>query len=89
MKDDVYRIMQGPHVTEKKFYILCCLSDLYDLFKSALKFEKEIKKDGGEFAKTFPESTFPEIEFESRESMKKSIRKIEFMLSYAKDILSM
>lgn len=85
MKEDVYAVMQGPHSTEKKFYIMCSLSDLYDLFNKAMKINKNGKT--GEFSKAFPESRFPESELESRASIRSSLKKFEFLLSFAKDVL--
>ncbi|KRT78870.1 hypothetical protein AMK59_7694, partial [Oryctes borbonicus] len=85
MKEDICSIMQGPHCTEKKFFILCCLSDLSDLFGKALKRNNEKKKL--EFSKAFPQLRFPETELEDKASIKRSIKKFEFLLSYVKHVL--
>lgn len=86
MKEDVYQIMQGPHSTEKKFYILCCLSDLCDLFGKAVQGDKDTKRTG-QFSEAFPQLRFPKSELEPKSAIKRSIRKFEYFLSYVKDVL--
>ncbi|KAI4454624.1 zinc finger hit domain containing protein 2 protein fon -related [Holotrichia oblita] len=86
MKEDIFQIMQGPHSTEKKFYILCCLSDLSDLFGRALEVDNDTKGKG-QFSEAFPQLKFPISEFETKSSIKRSIKKFEYFLSYVKDVL--
>ncbi|GJQ85274.1 hypothetical protein Trydic_g23173 [Trypoxylus dichotomus] len=87
MKEDVRSIMQGPHSTERKFYITCCLSDLFELFGKALRVNS-CKDKKGQFSKAFPQLRFPESELEDKASIKRSIKKFEFLLSYVKDVLN-
>ncbi|RZC36976.1 MTP18 domain containing protein [Asbolus verrucosus] len=81
LREDLDKIVKGPELCEKKFYILCALSDLYKLLNSALT-KKEQKSS---FSKVFPNDHFPEVKLESKNKIKSCIRKVEYLLSFAKD----
>nr|XP_022906304.1 zinc finger HIT domain-containing protein 2 isoform X1 [Onthophagus taurus] len=75
---DLKDILEGPHDTEKNFYALCCLSDLSRLFKSALNGIIDTNKSKG-----FQND---EIKFETRDRIKMHIKKVDYYLSYVKDL---
>lgn len=80
MKADVERILKGPTTDKKKFYILCALSDLYNLLDIASKKTKKLQND--QFSNCFPDSHFPVVKLQTKQTIKLCIKKIEFYLSY-------
>lgn len=87
MKQDVNLILNGPHTCDKKFYILCALSDLHSLMKQCLTDETCDKTSSG-FAKAFPDvSQFSDVTFEKKSKLRLHMKKLEYYLSYAKDCL--
>lgn len=75
---DLELILRG---SGDNFFILSSLSDLHNLLTSSLN-----KKDSdGKFSKNFPNKHFPKIKLDSRNKIKNSLRKVEYLLSYAKD----
>ncbi|KAF7287689.1 zinc finger HIT domain-containing protein 2 [Rhynchophorus ferrugineus] len=87
MRDDISKILKGPNVQEKNFYILCALTDLQNLFKQAQQKPNNLKQNEFGFSKQFPNEFFPHVQHESVENVKKYLKKTEYFLSYAKDIL--
>lgn len=85
MKEDLDRILQGPEKSNRKYYISCALSDLWDLLNVALKDDKS--KQESNFSKHFPDSCFPSVGLVPKNSIKVYMKKIEYFLSYTKDCL--
>ncbi|XP_044261411.1 zinc finger HIT domain-containing protein 2 [Tribolium madens] len=84
LRDDLSKILEGPNETERNFYVLCALSDLHQLLNSA-GVKKTEKKSS--FSKSFPNDCFPEVKLESKNKIKTCLRKIDYLLSFAKDLL--
>lgn len=79
------KILTGPNSVEKTFYILCALSDLHKLLSLAMH-KKETKCS---FSKAFPNDQFPDVKLESRNKIKNSIKKVDYLLAFAKDLFSL
>lgn len=82
MREDLDKVLKGPNLDEQNFYILCALSDIISLLKEATTQSAE---KNGNFAKKFPDEHFPVVKLESLSNIKKYCRKIEYLLSYAKE----
>ncbi|KAJ3650614.1 hypothetical protein Zmor_016702 [Zophobas morio] len=81
LRDDLDKILKGPGTSEPNFYTLCALSDLHTLLSSSL-----INKDHKtSFSKNFPNDHFPEVKLESKNKIKSCLKKVEYLLSFAKD----
>ncbi|CAH0549116.1 unnamed protein product [Brassicogethes aeneus] len=85
MKEDVKNIFEGPNLTTPGFYVLSALSDLYNLIEAAINPKDNTKET--EFSKKFPNDHFPNVKIESNEKMGVYLKKIEYFLSYSRDIL--
>lgn len=83
MREDLNKILKGPQKTERKFYIMCALSDLTKLLRTACKTETTNKT---QFAKQFPEPTVALIE---KEKIKSCLKKLDYYLSFTKDCLEL
>lgn len=83
MQEDLDKILKGPEKNERKYYILCALSDLVKLLRAASK-AKETPKT--QFSKQFPE---PSVALLSKEKIKNCLRKLDYYLSFTKDCLDL
>ncbi|KAJ8923343.1 hypothetical protein NQ315_001901 [Exocentrus adspersus] len=82
LKDDVYKIFEGLKKSDNKFYLLCALSDLHNLFVESLQ---PLRCDNNsEFHKKFPKHHFSHVNMTRRSDIKKCIKKIEYYLSFTK-----
>lgn len=86
MRDDIAKILKGPNPQEKSFYVLCALTDFQTLLRECQK-PKEQQNEAGAFSKQFPNDRFPQVQYETKEKIKKYLKKCDYFLSYAKDIL--
>lgn len=85
-------ILKGPNTEKESYYCRAALSDLIVMFnyaKSILKESRTIKKnisaqnkERGAFSKKFPEHNSEYLPKLDEGKVKKSIKKIEFYLSY-------
>ncbi|KAH1011403.1 zinc finger HIT domain-containing protein 2 [Dendroctonus ponderosae] len=87
MKDDIAKILKGPNPQESSFYVLCALSDFQNLLKECRK-PKEQNSTGG-FSAQFLSDQFPQIQYETKDKIKKYLKKTDYFLSFAKDVLKM
>lgn len=88
MKNDLEMILRGPHNTDTKYYVMCSLSDFYQLLKLTMtKDANETKVN--DFTKILPESQFPMIHYIGKDRVKVIKKKIEFFMAYANDCLEM
>lgn len=85
MRTDLDRILKGPEKTERKFYILAALSDVSKLFKAACSANQETKSQT-QFSKNFPE---PAVVLVGKEKIKKSLKKVDYYLSFTKDYMQL
>lgn len=85
MREDLDKILQGPDKNDRKRYILCALSDLCVLLKTAVK-DKGDKQESN-FSKHFPDPHFPTVKLDSKSKVKRCVQKINYFLSYTKDCL--
>lgn len=85
MRDDLAKILKGPNLQEKNFYVLCVLTDFQNLLKLCQKPKEQTAS--GEFSKQFPNDRFPQVQYETKEKIKKYLKKTDYFLSYAKDVL--
>ncbi|KAL3271071.1 hypothetical protein HHI36_021570 [Cryptolaemus montrouzieri] len=83
MKKDLENILKGPIRMDEKYYVLCALSDLHNLFKMALN-KKEVKS-GNSFAKNFPNEHFPEVKMHEPDKIKMYMKRVEYFLSYSQN----
>lgn len=82
MKEDLDRILQGPEKNNRKYYILCALSDLHNLLRTVLKGDDSRQESN--FSKHFPDPHFPSVALESKAKIKCYMKKLEYFLSYTK-----
>lgn len=85
IKPDVQSILGGPHSTERKYYLMCALSEIHTIFEKAVTHESAAGASNGEFYKKFTEHQVTPLENVSNPDLKKVLKKIEYFLSYAKD----
>lgn len=80
MREDLACVLRGPKKTDKLYYVLCALSDLYRLIEKAMC-EPDAKKT---FDKKFPGDVFPTVELVKKKKLKTLLKRIDYYLSYAK-----
>ncbi|XP_060533287.1 zinc finger HIT domain-containing protein 2 isoform X2 [Cylas formicarius] len=89
MREDLKKILAGPNSMEKKFYILCALSDLQNLFQNALRPRPDENGRTSGFNRQFPNNHFPNVQLESKNKLKNHLKKVDYFLSYSKDCLEL
>ncbi|XP_066257663.1 zinc finger HIT domain-containing protein 2 [Euwallacea similis] len=87
MREDVGKILKGPNSEEKSFYVLCALTDFQNLLRECQKPKEQ--NPTGAFSKQFPNEHFPQLQYETKEKIKKYLKKSDYFLSFAKDVLKM
>lgn len=83
MREDIHKVLKGPHRSEVKYYIFAALSDIHKLIDIAIS-DCAMKKDKT-FALRFPDSSFPTVLLDTKHKLKVHQKKIEYFLSYVKD----
>lgn len=105
MRDDIAKLLKGPSAQEKNFYVLCALTDFQNLLKQCQKPKEQNASGGKRislnvkiclnnnslsgFSKQFPNDQFPQVQHETKEKIKKYLKKTDYFLSFAKDVLKM
>ena len=84
-KRDVYNIVRGPNRRESSFYILCALSDMKAVFEKCCKEGKKSNRDRGQHQRPLWKQDASFTEEVDLKTAKRSVKKLEFYLSWTKD----